>query len=325
MTWWPSARRASFVLAAVLIVCFGARMGWMLHLRADAPELTHSPDTPSYVGAAHTARGGPVAFSRFAGSSQPLFVRTPGYPLFLAGAFAVTDENRPRRSPSRWWCSVATAWLTFVIAASLWGEMAGVFAALVNVLDPTQFRAVGHDPDGDAGGVRAPVLRRRRVPPRDPEATTPPLGGGPGAHAGGGDPRPSDDVLPADPGGVAARDLLLADGRVRNVDIALVVAFLVPVVVLVGGWQVRNEREVDSFRFSAIDAYNIYAYRAAGVLAIEHGTSVARRSAAVSSRRPDLGRARRRSAATSTACSTMASTSSSTTRSPRRGRRPRAS
>jgi hypothetical protein len=44
-------------------------------------------------------------------------------------------------------------------------------------------------------------------------------------------------------------------------------AFLVPVVVLVGGWQLRNHERVDSWRVSGIEGKNLYLYRAAGVVA----------------------------------------------------------
>jgi len=41
----------------------------------------------------------------------------------------------------------------------------------------------------------------------------------------------------------------------------------VPIVVLIGGWQLRNHERVDSWQFSGIEAKNVYHYRAAGVVA----------------------------------------------------------
>jgi hypothetical protein len=52
------------------------------------------------------------------------------------------------------------------------------------------------------------------------------------------------------------------------------VAFIVPVVAIVGGWQLRNHRTVDSWRLSAVEAKNLYAYRAAAVVADVHGTAI---------------------------------------------------
>ena len=52
-------------------------------------------------------------------------------------------------------------------------------------------------------------------------------------------------------------------------------AFLVPIVVLCGAWQVRNHHEVGSWRFSGVEAKNMYMFRAAGVVAHEAGISLA--------------------------------------------------
>jgi hypothetical protein len=48
-------------------------------------------------------------------------------------------------------------------------------------------------------------------------------------------------------------------------------AFLVPVVVMLGGWQFRNHQRVGSWRLSGIEAKNLYLFRAAGVIADRSG------------------------------------------------------
>jgi 4-amino-4-deoxy-L-arabinose transferase-like glycosyltransferase len=52
------------------------------------------------------------------------------------------------------------------------------------------------------------------------------------------------------------------------------VAFLLPIVVLVGGWQLRNHERVDSWRVSGIEGKNLYQYRAAGVVAANSGMTL---------------------------------------------------
>ena len=47
----------------------------------------------------------------------------------------------------------------------------------------------------------------------------------------------------------------------------MIAVFLLPVIVVVGGWQVRNHEEVNSWRFSAVEAKNLDLFRAAGVVA----------------------------------------------------------
>ena len=52
------------------------------------------------------------------------------------------------------------------------------------------------------------------------------------------------------------------------------VVFVLPVVVMIGGWQIRNHYEVGSWRYSGIEAISIYGDRAAYVLARHEGISV---------------------------------------------------
>jgi 4-amino-4-deoxy-L-arabinose transferase-like glycosyltransferase len=47
--------------------------------------------------------------------------------------------------------------------------------------------------------------------------------------------------------------------------------FLLPVIVLIGGWQLRNHYEVGSWRYSGIEGINMYGDRAAYVLAYHEG------------------------------------------------------
>jgi hypothetical protein len=51
---------------------------------------------------------------------------------------------------------------------------------------------------------------------------------------------------------------------------------MLPLIVLVGRWQWRNHREVDSSRISAIDAINLYCYRGSAVEADVSGVSLQR-------------------------------------------------
>lgn len=52
-----------------------------------------------------------------------------------------------------------------------------------------------------------------------------------------------------------------------------VAALLIVPLIAIGGWQVRNKVEVDSWRFSGIEAVNMYLYRAAGVIGYREGRS----------------------------------------------------
>jgi len=66
--------------------------------------------------------------------------------------------------------------------------------------------------------------------------------------------------------------LRYARRRDRWLDLAkMLAAFLVPLLVLVGGWQLRNHERVDSWRISGIEGKNLYLFRAAGVVAHDSG------------------------------------------------------
>jgi hypothetical protein len=66
--------------------------------------------------------------------------------------------------------------------------------------------------------------------------------------------------------------LRYARRRDRWLDLAkMLAAFLVPLIVLVGGWQLRNHERVDSWRISGIEGKNLYLFRAAGVIAHDSG------------------------------------------------------
>jgi hypothetical protein len=57
--------------------------------------------------------------------------------------FAVAGDSETAVLVLQVLLSVATAWLAFVIAGALWGQLAGISAALVNALDVTQFTSSG--------------------------------------------------------------------------------------------------------------------------------------------------------------------------------------
>jgi 4-amino-4-deoxy-L-arabinose transferase-like glycosyltransferase len=55
--------------------------------------------------------------------------------------------------------------------------------------------------------------------------------------------------------------------------VAVCAAFLLPIVVSFGWWQYRNHEQVDSWRFTGIEGYNLYFYAGAGALAEDRGRS----------------------------------------------------
>ncbi len=76
-------RRHLAVLWLIIVLSTGLRVGWAVYASANHPETMVSPDTPSYVDSAE-ALAETGAFRESVSSAEPMFVRTPGYPAFLA-------------------------------------------------------------------------------------------------------------------------------------------------------------------------------------------------------------------------------------------------
>ena len=301
---WPRSRRAGWTLAAILLVCLAARLGWVLHLTSADPAATRSPDTPSYVVPAKSL----LDHGRFDAASnpgEPMFLRTPGYPVFIATVYAVFGRHETAVLVAQVLLSVLTLWVAFVVAARLFGEAAGIVSAAVLGLDPLQFRTSGTLLTETLDGLAlllVVALAFRALSSARSGAGWPFLLGTALVAA--------TFVRPTTYYACILLVLLLAvlwlRSRTRQ-RLTVLVACAVPLVIGLGAWQVRNDENVGSWRFSGTEAYTLYYYHGAGVLARVHGTDVETERARL---RRELGRAVAvRRARTSLACSVAVSTS----------------
>ncbi len=261
--WWPRGRKGLF-LAGLLLLVFVARAGWVMHVQAVDRGLLQKPDSPSYVKPA-LALEREGRFTEQPGESSPMYFRTPGYPAFIAAIYLVAGEHDLPVMFAQIALSVVAIWLAFVLANRLWGFTEGMVAAIILALDPLQFWASGMYLTESlsaflviamaAIGIRVASQRMRK-----PSwvfllglvlavATL---------------VRPTTYYLAVF--GVAF--LVVAALRTRRrVQVVGLVAFTIPVVLLVGGWQVRNHDEVGSWRLAGVEGLNMYSYRAAGIIA----------------------------------------------------------
>ena len=69
---------------AVIAVAIVGRVAWAAWIAGAHPEAVTGFDTPSYLGPARALLE-EGRFSISLADSTPMFLRTPGYPLFLAG------------------------------------------------------------------------------------------------------------------------------------------------------------------------------------------------------------------------------------------------
>ena len=266
-------RTRSLLLAAILVFCVVGRGAYALYLVHSGEVVTTVGDAPSYLGPAREL----LHHGRFDAANppgQPEFLRTPGYPAFIAAVYRVFGETNTAVLLVQVVLSALTVFLVYLLASTMWSASIGLLAALFTALEPLQSvtsatlltECVAALLLTITAAVGFAVLRRDK-------------------------PRPG---LLAVLGLVMAVSILVRPvlyylpllvllllviryaGR-RGQWVALAkatAAFLVPLVVLVGGWQLRNHERVDSWRVSGIEGKNLYKYRAAGVLARTSGVSL---------------------------------------------------
>ncbi len=261
--WWPRGR-SGWILGAILLVTLIVRVGTVVHIWSVDPATTHLNDTPNYTKPALALeRDG--QFSIEPGSDLPMYFRTPGYPLFIAAVYTVAGEHDLAVLLAQIGLSVLTIWLAFVVASRLFGQGAGFAAALILALDPLQLWSAGvvlTETLMAAFMLLVAAIGFRVFARRSVGLGWPLLLGLVLAVA--------TLVRPVAYYLLPLTAIALAVPAIRRRDLRPLAAagmFLVPVVLLVGGWQLRNAHEVSSIRLSGVEGLNMYEYRGAGVLA----------------------------------------------------------
>jgi 4-amino-4-deoxy-L-arabinose transferase-like glycosyltransferase len=257
---------------AIIVVASIARVGWAAWIAHSEPASVESPDTPGYLQPAWAL----LEDGRFSLSpldATPMYVRTPGYPAFLAPILWLTDSEWAI-SPIQAVVSLAAVGTTVLVGWRLFGATVGLVAGAVVAIDPLQFLAAGTIMTESLTtvvltamvAVGAMVFALRR--PRDvPVVAVLALGF---LAAAATMVRPTFWFYPV---------VLLAllgvrfRGLPRRSLASRLLVFLVPIVLVVGGWQLRNHSAVDSWQVSGISDINLYCYNAAEVEASVEGIS----------------------------------------------------
>lgn len=258
-------RRAICAWAGALIVGAAvARVGWAAWIAHAEPSAVRDPDTPGYLAPARAL----VEAGRFSITPSdpiPMFIRTPGYPAFLGSILWLTD--------SEWALSVLQSMVSLVaVAAVVWvvrrliGVIPALIAGAVVALDPLQFVASGTLMTESLTAVMlaamvavgAVVFALRKPAQVSPLAVFA-LGV---LTAAATMVRPTFWFYP-----VVLVALLL--GRFRRLPrrtlVTQLVVFLLPIAVVVGGWQLRNQARVGSWQMSAASNIVLYCDDAAQV------------------------------------------------------------
>jgi len=263
----PAGRR---ILWLVLLLTLLLRMSVLVvNYQAD-PQRIMAKDSGSYLGPARAllATG---SFSRSpAAPDQPELVRTPGYPALIAGVEFFTGPNPLAIAAAQVVLSLFTLAAAFSLARQVWGPAAASLGVVLLALDLSGFLFSQQLLSeclftllltlAALCGSRL-ILQARGIG----------LAFGLGLFLGLATlTRPvSYYLIP-----VLALFLLAALWRGRKkfmVALGLVVVMLVPVLLTVGGWQVRNYQVAGVSELSNIVGENLLKYWAAEVVAMRDG------------------------------------------------------
>jgi 4-amino-4-deoxy-L-arabinose transferase-like glycosyltransferase len=259
---------------AVAIIVSGivARVGWAAWIAHAEPLAVRSPDTPGYVWPARALiDGGRFRLSPM--DPTPMFARTPGYPAFLAAILWITDSEWAI-SPIQAALSALAVVAIVLVGRRLVGLSAGLVAGTILVLDPLQFIASGTIL---TEGVASMTIVAIAVVGVLVFAVVQPRHVALGAVLGLGAlvalatmVRPTMWLYPVV---LLALLAIRLRGLPRRALVARLLLFMLPIVVVVGGWQFRNHWEVGSWQLSGATGLLVYCSNAAEIEAREAGIS----------------------------------------------------
>jgi 4-amino-4-deoxy-L-arabinose transferase-like glycosyltransferase len=272
MMGWAHASRFARALAAILLLAVVSRVAIALVIDSADPSRFLAADSAEYTDAADALRKD-GRFTYSTSDDRPQFVRTPGYPAFIAGIGLVFPGSELALVLAQSALSGLTVLAVGLLGRRLWSPAVGLIAAGIVVVEPLQILTTGtvlteclH-----TALLTLFVLFAAKV------VANPALGVRWSLLAGvslglATLVRPSTYYLgPLVLALVAVRSL--RGFSVWRVALTLA-AFGLPLIALLGGWELRNHERVDSWRFSGADGINLYLHGAPRVLARSEGSSV---------------------------------------------------
>jgi 4-amino-4-deoxy-L-arabinose transferase-like glycosyltransferase len=244
----------------ILGVCMLARGGAVLTVFATNPRVATQGDTRSYVMPAlallHYGR-----FSRSPRDPEPEFVRTPGYPAFIAAISGIFGEHEAALLLAQVVLSSLTILVVYWLGTRMWSVGVGLLAAAMTLIEPLQLFSTGTISSESLATLLVTLVAAAGFvlfSQARPKVRWPLLLGV--AIAAATMVRPVTYYLPLLVVGILAY-IALRRGMSYRRGLKVLAVFLVPFLVVIGGWQLRNREAVGSWRFSEVEAKNLYLTR----------------------------------------------------------------
>jgi 4-amino-4-deoxy-L-arabinose transferase-like glycosyltransferase len=265
----PPCGRAALAAAALAL---SVRAGLFVAASRVHPDSFMTPDSYGYDALARTL----LHDARFAAApaGPPQTRRTPGFPLLIATTYAVAGEDPRAVVLVGIGISVLTVWLAAWVAGRLWGERAAWIAGVLLALDVpsvTASRLLLTETPFAALLLAATAAAVGLLVAGRPRAWRAFLMGTLLAVAALTRPIGLFLVIPASLWLVLCGHTLRWSPRTTA---WLLAAFVLPWILMVGGWQARNRVAAGALVASDGPAKFVYLSRGSDILAQRDGTSV---------------------------------------------------
>jgi 4-amino-4-deoxy-L-arabinose transferase-like glycosyltransferase len=284
----PADDRHRRWLRGVLVAGLSLRVLFILWMHTSHAGNALAFDSKSYIDPARAFLTS-GRFETAPGSGIPMFVRTPGYPGFIAfiyQLFGWTGQRQLMLLLTQALLGAVVAAIAYVVTSRLWGEVPGIVAAAIVAFDPYQIRLSNWFMSEALFTFFAMVMVFCAYAALRPQARRTRLLACLGiALAAASLTRPTTYYFVVVPLGLC----LLSSKRLgwRHAVTALVV-LMVPTVLLVGGWQLRNAEVVGSSQISGTEARDLYYFRAPDTLSRRDGISFSDAQLQLHRQYPDL-------------------------------------
>ena len=270
---WPGVRSHRVLLVVILGLCFFLRAGAVVAVLESDPHVVVQADTPTYERPALALLEDGV-FSRSAQDQRPEFLRTPGYPAFIATVYLIFGPSHAALLLVQVLLSTLTVLVVYLLGARMWSVSVGLLAAAMTAFEPLQWYSAGTILSESLDTLLLMLVVAIgfiMFAQEKPKLWWLFLLGL--AVATATMVRPVTYYLPVFVIVLVAYRAVRRRMTLRHYA-RMIAVFLLPVIVIIGGWQFRNHEVVNSWRFSAIEAKNLDLFRGAGVVADEDRISL---------------------------------------------------